>query len=167
MTEIARHSLPDDVRAELGIVGTPPAAPAIDPATLEQRGVGFGEAGEQAQVQADTLTVELVAAREAEEHAVVELLRQRAYQAEVEHAVALASYLPVLAKFRAAHDVAFGYAPELPAFRRHADESHGAAISAALQSTRVTPGGSDDEKRASSASSPLSMAMSIVRSISV
>ena len=142
LTAIARFTLPDDVRAELGIVGEPPAAPAIDPATLEQRGVGFGEAAEQAQAQAADLERELVAAREAEELAVVELLRQRAYQAEVEHAVALASYLPVLAKFRAAHAVGFGFTPELPAYRRHADESHGQAMTAARAAAlpQVEPG---------------------------
>ena len=142
MIEIARHGLPEDVRAELGIVGVAPAAPAIDPATLEQRGVGFAEAAEKAQTQADDFSGELVTARDAEEQAVVELLRQRAYQAEVEHAVALASYLPVLARFRAAHDVAFGYAPDLPDYRRHADESHGGAMEAARQAAlpQIEPG---------------------------
>ena len=136
LTAIARFSLPEDVRTELGIVGEPPAAPAIDPATLEQRGVGFAEAAEQAQRQADDLTRALAVARAAEEHAVIELLKQRAYQAEIEHAVALASYLPALARFRAAHDVAFSYVPELPAYKRHADESHGAAMEAARQAAQ-------------------------------
>ena len=136
LTAIARFSLPEDVRTELGIGGEPPVPPAIDPATLEQRGVGFAEAAEQAQRQADDLTRALAVARAAEEHAVIELLKQRAYQAEIEHAVALASYLPALARFRAAHDVAFSYVPELPAYKRHADESHGAAMEAARQAAQ-------------------------------
>ena len=130
-TARARHALPDDVRAELGIEGEAPAAPAVPPAELEQQAIGYSEAAEQAQAKVDALQQDLAAARSAEEQAVIELLAQRAYVAEMQHAAALAQYLPELARFRAAHDLAFGYMPELPAFKRHADESHGQAIEAA------------------------------------
>ncbi len=131
LVSIARYSLPDDVRAELGIVGQPPAAPAIDPGTLEQRGVGFAEAVEQAQRQDALLQSELAAAQQAEEQAVIEWMKQRAYQAEFEHAIALAGYLPILAKHRATHELAFSYAPELPAYARIVANGRGAAMEAA------------------------------------
>ena len=126
-----RHAFPADLRAELGIEGEAPAAPSIDSGEHEQHGIACSEAVEKAQAKADAKRQDLAAARIAEEQAVIELLAQRAYVAEMQHAAALAQYLPALAKFRAAHDLAFGFMPELPAYKRHADESHGNALEAA------------------------------------
>ena len=126
-----RHAFPADLRAELGIEGEAPAAPSIESGEHEQHGIACSEAVEKAQAKADAKRQDLAAARAAEEQAIIELLTHRAYVAEMEHAAALAAYLPVLARFRAAHDVAFGFKPELPAFKRHADESHSDAIAAA------------------------------------
>ena len=131
-TAIARHSLPDDVRAELGIVGDPPAPPPIDPATLEQRAVGYAEAAELCKRQGEQLLCDLDAARQAEADSVAELLAQRAIEAELEHAEALAKYVQALVKFDASHHAAYDLAPTLPDLRRMVSESRAEALEAAL-----------------------------------
>jgi DNA repair exonuclease SbcCD ATPase subunit len=131
LAAIATAALPEDVRQLLGTAAVDPGEPVGDAAGHETRARAIGEAIDKAMAIGEQLRRDLGAAHEAEEAATVELLRQRAYLAEIAHAVALAQYLPVLATFRAAHDVAFGFVPQLPDYRRHADESHGQAMQAA------------------------------------
>lgn len=123
--------LPDDVRARIGAVAVDPAAPIDDPAQHEACARAYGEAIGRLDAEGDQLRKALLNARDKKQAAMQRWLEERANVAEAAHRAAIQQYLPVLAAWRLAHEVAYETLPPMPDFKTHADESRGAAMEAA------------------------------------
>lgn len=131
MAARAVADLPEDVRQAIGADTAQPTGEVGDPSAHQARAEALELALSKSEKAAEQLQAELAAARAKEQAATEELLRQRAYGAEMRHAAALAAYAPMLCEYATAHEAAFGFAPELPDFRQIARESRGAAMDAA------------------------------------
>lgn len=132
--------LPEDVRAMLGPQTTVTEAPG-DPAAEDAKARALADAIAQTERAADALRAELAQAQATADEGEQELLAHLAAVAEMEHAQALAAYLPKLTAFRAAHEVAHEWMPPMPDYKRHADESRGPAMQAARAAAREGAGG--------------------------
>ena len=127
--------LPEDVRTLLGAQADP-GERAGDAAAEDARASALSGAIERAERNVESLRNELARAQAVADEAEHELRADIAAVAELEHAAALVEYLPKLAAFRAAHEVAHGFAPDLPDFRRIVDASRSKAMEAARSAVR-------------------------------
>lgn len=106
--------------ADVGIESAmqPSSAATIDAAAHARTTMALERAIREGEARRDELNADLVAARQAESDAGkvarTALANQHSVNAELKHAEALASYLPALVEFLAAHQVAHEWAPKAP-----------------------------------------------------
>lgn len=132
-------ALPQEVRDLIGAAAADPAAQTADPGPADYRAQALDQAIARADEIGEQLQRDLEAARSDQQAAHQRWLIARSDAAEAKHAQAVAAYLPSLAAFRAAHELAHGWVPPMPDFGSHARESHGAAMVAARAEATADP----------------------------